>query len=69
MELLERGPFLDALAVYAADALSGLGRLPHDASEPPLVADDPPLGHPDPNAANPRVRMRRQEASENQPIP
>lgn len=58
MELLERGPFLDALAVYAADALSGLGRLPHDASEPPLVADDPPLGHPDPNVAGATSSVR-----------
>jgi len=71
MELLERGPFLDALAVYAADALSGLGRLAHDASEPRPVADDQPLpGHPDPNAVSGRLaRVRRQESGQNHPTP
>ena len=52
MELLERGPFLDALAVYAADALSGLARPTRAPTDPPAVADDPLLGHPDPNVAD-----------------
>lgn len=63
MELLERGPFLDALAVYAADALSGLARPAREPSDPPPVADDPLLGHPDPNVGGvtSSVRVGKQQ--------